>query len=133
MSIHCIRRTAWLLPLLVFATPMLVPLAGRNRPKPPQADESAESPEFTGIVYHIIANEWKMRGKMQEFSPRVETYLQYYRPDSELGDVATSDDYFLGRLKFSKTMDNQAMEESFLPDATEQWLLRRPDLLRAHI
>jgi hypothetical protein len=133
MSIHCIRRTAWLLPLLVFATPMLVPLAGRNRPKPPQADESAESPEFTGIVYHIIANEWKMRGKMQEFSPRVETYLQYYRPDSELGDVATSDDYFLGRLKFSKTIDNKAMEESFIPDTTDEWLLRRPWMKRANI
>jgi hypothetical protein len=74
-----------------------------------------------------------MPAKMHEFSSRVETYLQYDKPDPERGDVATSDDYFLGRLKFSKTMDNQAMEESFLPDATEQWLLRRPDLLRAHI
>ena len=31
----------------------------------------------------------KSAQKLQEYSPRVETYVQYYKPDPELGDVAT--------------------------------------------
>jgi hypothetical protein len=88
-----------------------------------------EPEEFNAIVYRIVANEWQTRGKLQEFSPRIETYLQYYKPDPELGDVPTNDDYFLGRLKFNKTIENKALEESFIPDTTTEWLLRRPGFM----
>ena len=94
--------------LLVLATPMLLPLAGSDQSKPPKAIDKPEPAEITNIIYRIIANEWQTRTKLAEFSPRVETYLQYYQPDPELGDVATEDAYFLGRLKFSKKVDNKA-------------------------
>jgi len=94
MSIKRIRRSAWLLPLLVFSTPVLLPLSARHRLKLPEPTEPGDRSEFTAVIYRIIANEWQMRGKMQALSPRVETYLQYYKPDPEFGDVATNDDYF---------------------------------------
>jgi len=95
-------RITWLLLALIFATPMLLISAGSERSKPPKTNEQPEPTEITSVVYRIIANEWQVRSKLAEFTPRVETYLQYYQPDPELGDVATEDSYFLGRLKFTK-------------------------------
>ena len=47
----------------------------------------------------MIAYEKQSDVKLKEFSPRVETYVQFYRPDAELGDVAWNDAHFLGRLE----------------------------------
>ena len=123
----------WLLPILLLSTPVLLPLAGRDRSKPPKATEPPAPAAITNIVYHIVANEWKTRAKLQEYSPRVETYLQYYQPEGELGDVPKDDAYFLGRLKFSKNVSNKAEEASFIPDSTFSRLIRRPEMLRDHL
>lgn len=130
MSIRRIGRVALLVPVLLMTSPVLLPLLGRDRSKPPKPAEPPEPAEFTKIIYRVIANEWQIRTKLQDFSPRIETYLQYYRPEAELGDVATNDDYFLGRLKFSNKLDNKAKEASFIPDSTRDWLRHRPDMLR---
>src|SRR5579862_9430669 len=86
------------------------------------ADEPDDRSDFTKIIFKVIANEWQMRGKMQQYSPRIETYLQYYKPDSELGDLATSDDYFLGRLKFGRGADSRVSETSFIPERSADWV-----------
>jgi hypothetical protein len=115
---------------------MLLPLAGRDRSKPVKADEQTEPSEITSIVYRIIANEWQCNQKLKEYSPRVETYIQYYQPETGLGDVARKDDYFLGRLKFnlghSKTSE-EASESSFIPSSIPGWVRRRPEMLRPHL
>ncbi len=133
MSVQRLGRIAGLLPLLMLCAPMVLPLAARQKPKPFVATPPDESPEVTAIAYRVIANEWEMRGRMTEFSPRVETYLQYYKPDQELGDIATSDDYFLGRLKFSKTAENRPTEESFVPDTNAEWVRLGHGMLMSHI
>src|SRR5271157_2126175 len=74
MSIIRTGRATWFLSILVLATPMVLPLAGSDRSKPPKANEQREPSEITSIVYRIIANEWKCYQKLQEYSPRVETY-----------------------------------------------------------
>jgi hypothetical protein len=112
---------------------MLLPLAGRDRPKPPLATEPSEPSQITSIVDRIIANELQMSTKIREFSPRVETYLQYYRPDPAIGEVAMSDDYFLGGLKFGKKTDNKPEEESFLPDTKAEWLRRLPGMSQERV
>ena len=53
------------------------------------ADEQQESPEVASIINHVIASENLYSVKLMGFSPRIETYVQYYQPDNELGDVAT--------------------------------------------
>ena len=133
MSVFRVGRVAWILPILVLATPMLSPLAGRDRLKPPKDVETPEPAEISSIAYRIIANEWQIRTKLAEFSPRIETYVQYYKPEPELGDVPTNDEYFLGRLKFSKKLDNEAQEASFMPESTAERLRRTPDMLRRHL
>jgi hypothetical protein len=110
----------------MFSTPMLLPLAGSDRTKPAKAAEERPEPkEITSIVYRIIANEWKVRIKLEEFSPRVETYVQYVRQDPELGGVPRKDAYFLGQLKFAEG----AKEASFIPDSGLSWVATlRPNL-----
>ena len=114
MSNRNFRRATWLLPLLMFATPLLLPLAGRTKTKAPTpvVDDPPVSAEFSNIVRQIIVGENRYNIKLMEFSPRVETYVQHYTPDPELGDVVKSDGLFLGRLKF----DAQAKEVSFTAD-----------------
>ncbi len=148
MSIWRVGRNVGVLLLLVLVSPLVQPLAAWNplkfpklskhskKPNPPASEgdqEPDDRSDFTKIVYKIIANEWRMRGMIQNYSPRVETYLQYYKPDAELGDVATSDDYFLGRLKFSKGVDNQVSEASFVPDSTAEWVRLGHGMLMSHI
>ena len=133
-----IGRTTWLLPVIVLATPMLLPLAGRDKSKPPKTTEPPEPSEIANIIYRIISNEWQVHKKLVDYSPRIETYLQYYKPEPEVGDVATNDDYFLGRLKFNnkigkKKASDEAKESSFIPDSTAEWLRRRPEMIRAHV
>jgi hypothetical protein len=112
---------------------MLLLSAGPDRPKPPAANEPSEPPEVTSIIDRIIANELQMHNKMQEFSPRVETYLQYYKADAEIGESAISDDYFLGGLTFGKKGENKPVEESFLPDTRSEWLRRLPSMLQERV
>jgi len=122
---HAVR----FLPILVLATPVILSSAGRDRSKPQKVDEQRETPEIVSIIDRIIANETQYYQKLKECSPRLETYLQYYQPEAELGDVAREDAYFLGRLKFGK----DAKEVSFIPDSAFEWLRRGPEMLRAHL
>ena len=134
MRILRIGHATLFLPLLVLAALMLFPLAGRAQSKTGNVDERPESPEVASIVNRIIASEKQLSEKVKEYSPRVETYVQYYQPDVELGDIPTDDAYFLGRLKFGK----KAEQVSFIPDAASSWLRRglgplgRP-VRRAHL
>jgi hypothetical protein len=129
-----IGRTTWVRPVLLLSTPMLLPLAGRDRSKPAKADEPKEPPQITDIIYRIIGHEWQLHQKLQEYSPRVETYVQYYHPDNELGDVAREDARFLGRLKFATHKKRASFEEvSFLPGSPFDWLRRAPEMVRAHL
>jgi hypothetical protein len=116
-------RATWLLSLLVLATPMFMLAIGHGHSKPVKevaADEQQESPEVASIINHVIASENLYSVKLMGFSPRIETYVQYYQPDAELGDIATNDATFLGRLKF----DGEGKEISFVPTATPDWLHR---------
>jgi hypothetical protein len=45
-----------------------------------------------------------MYGRMKEYSPLVETYIQNLKPSAELGEVPAGDRYFLGKADFSKTV-----------------------------
>ena len=49
-----IGRTPWLLPVILLATPMLLPLAGRDKSKPPKTNEPPEPSEIAYIIYRII-------------------------------------------------------------------------------
>ena len=118
-----VGRATWLLSVFILATPMMMLAIGHGKKKPVKevaVEEQQESPEVASIINHVIASENLYSIKLMGFSPRIETYVQYYQPDNELGDVATNDDTFLGRLKF----DGDAKEVSFVPTATPDWFRR---------
>ena len=132
MRTHQIRRATWLLPILLLATPMLLPLEGRDHAKPSKVEAPQESPEIAGIVNHIIASENSYNVKLREFSPRVETYVQGFQPDAELGDVAADDAIFLGRFKADK--DRKSVKEvSFLQNSSSERFRRSIGMLKAHL
>ena len=123
MRKHQLGRATWLLSILVLASPMLLLGIGRGKKKPVKeaaAEEQHESPEVASMINQVITSENLYSVKLERFSPRIETYVQYYQPDNELGDVATSDATFLGRLKF----EGEAREISFVPTATPDWFRR---------
>jgi hypothetical protein len=131
------RRAICILPFLILVILWLLPAAGRDRsPSPHPATDRRTPSENTSIVYRIIANEWQTRMKLEEYSPRIETYVQYDKPNSSLGEYALSDSYFLGRLKFDLGRMNiatQPMESSFLPDSSRGRRLRLTDRVGLHL
>jgi len=60
------------------------------------------SPAFDRTVDRVVRQENEFLKTMRYFSPLVETYVQNLKPDSELGAVPISDDYFLGKLDLSR-------------------------------
>jgi hypothetical protein len=69
----------------------------------------SQSAEADRIIGRIVAGEKQYTENLKKYSPRVETYLQYGRPEGEPGDPVKNDAYFLGRLDYS----NKAEEISF--------------------
>src|SRR5579863_7213012 len=64
---------------------------------------SAEKPRtMEEVVNRFVNNENHLYGKIKEYSPLVETYIQNLKPDKELGEVPGGDKYFLGKADFSK-------------------------------
>jgi hypothetical protein len=62
----------------------------------------ALSPEVSRIIARIVTGEKQYAENLKKYSPRVETYMQFDRPDPKLGDTATHDAYFIGRMEFSE-------------------------------
>ena len=54
------------------------------------------------VIDRVTSNENHLYGKMKEYSPLVETYIQNLKADKELGFVPAGDKYFLGKADFSK-------------------------------
>ncbi len=84
-----------------------------NLLSPGSSTNSHESPAFNRIVNAIIVRENYLVRTLENYSPRMEIYLQDMRQDPELGAVPVSDYYFLGRVQFrpNKTI----MVKSLLP------------------
>jgi Peptidase family M48 len=54
------------------------------------------------VIDRVTNNENHLYGKMKEYSPLVETYIQNLKGDKELGTVPAGDKYFLSKADFSK-------------------------------
>ncbi len=97
--------TVWLLAGLFH-----FPAPGRSAPKEAQPRQE-ESEAVRQVTDRIIAREDEVILTLSKYRPRVESYLQFVRPDQELGTVPVGDFYYLGRLELDKRVESQ----SFLP------------------
>ena len=72
----------------------LVPSAFSNQLNTPDA-----------IVDKVVTQERLEVQQLRNYSPLVETYIQYFRLDKQLGAVPDGDKYFLGRAKLAKGVE----------------------------
>jgi hypothetical protein len=77
----------------------LSPVALANDAPKAAADQPRTMDE---VISRVVNNENHLYGKMKEYSPLVETYIQNLKPDKELGEVPGGDKYFLGKADFTK-------------------------------
>ena len=64
------------------------------------------------VVDRVVNNENHLYGKIREFSPLVETYIQNLKPDKELGIVPAGDKYFLGKADFAKGVNLVSLSDT---------------------
>jgi hypothetical protein len=59
------------------------------------------------VVDRILSQERAGMESLQQYSPLVEAYIQYLRPDQDLGTVPNGDKYFLSRVELVKAVKLQ--------------------------
>jgi hypothetical protein len=107
--------------LAVLSVLVALPLAGYGQTRDLAANEQqGQSAEVNRIIGRIVAAEKQYTDNLKKYSPRVETYLQFDAPDPELGDIATDDAYFLGRMNFGAKSE----EMTFVLPGQFHWLHR---------
>jgi hypothetical protein len=71
----------------------------------PSAAAAQDSPTMSQVVDKIVAQEQTEMQSLRQYSPLVETYIQYLRPDKHAGTVPSGDKYFLGRAELAKGVE----------------------------
>jgi Zn-dependent protease with chaperone function len=87
--------------LFALALLLLAQFALADESRDTQASDN-HSAAYKAVVDQVFYNEAKLYGTMKQYRPLVETYIQNYKPDAELGQAPSSDKYFLGRLVIDK-------------------------------
>ena len=77
---------------------------------------AAAAPQLTSpsevVVDKIVAQEHAEVQLLRQYSPLVETYIQYLRPDEHVGAVPNGDKYFLGRVDLAKGVELEPLEHT---------------------
>src|SRR5260370_13605004 len=79
---------------------MVLPLAA-NAQQPTKPSE---------VIDKILMQEQVEVQLLRQYSPLVETYIQFLRPDKELGAVPDGDKYFLGRAELAKGVELEPLD-----------------------
>ena len=88
------------------------PASAREAAPPPQtAIRPQQPPSPEAVVDRIIAQEQAEVGLVRQYSPLVETYIQYIRPDKTTGAAPDGDKYFLGRAELSRGVDLMPLDK----------------------
>src|ERR1700741_821773 len=90
------------MPMAVLATIILtlsgvVSFAATATPRPTDNPRTMDD-----VVDRVMINENRLKSQIRQYSPLVETYLQYQKPDKDLGYAPAGDKYFLGRADFAE-------------------------------
>ncbi len=62
------------------------------------------------VIDKILMQEQVEVQLVRQYSPLVETYIQFLRPDKQLGSVPDGDKYFLGRAELAKGVELEALD-----------------------
>ena len=78
----------------------------------PLATPAKQLTSPSDVVDKIVAQERAEVQLLRQYSPLVETYIQYLRPDKQTGAVPSGDKYFLGRAELAKGVELEPLERS---------------------
>jgi hypothetical protein len=67
---------------------------------------------LTGVVDKIVAQEQAEVQSLGQYSPIVETYIQIFRTEKDLGTVPKADKYFLGRAELARGVEIEPLVSS---------------------
>src|SRR6516225_5410271 len=76
------------------------------------AAEEAQNAKADEIADRIFYREAKFVQDLEPFTPMVETYIQNMKGDQELGQIPSTDKYFLGRLVMKKGIENVSFQKN---------------------
>lgn len=106
MSIH--RMQAILLSFVVLSA---VCLSAADDPRPgSKSVKDQTDARVQEIADRIFYREAKFGEDLKPYSPLVETYIQNFKPDVELGHAPGSDKYFLGRLVLKNGVEDVSFQ-----------------------
>jgi hypothetical protein len=84
------------------ATPLVTPFV----------TPAQQQPSVNEMVDKIVLQERAEVQSLRQYSPIVETYIQMFRTDKELGAVPNADKYFLGRAELAKGVELEPLVSS---------------------
>ena len=93
--------------LLVSVT---LPASARHKKNVQQSGKL--TPEMIRLIDQASGHEKGVLMALQQRTPVVETYIQDYKPDTQLSAVPTDDHYFLGRVDFGKVIEDNRYQEA---------------------
>jgi hypothetical protein len=76
----------------------------------PLATTAQQPATLSEVVGKIVMQEQVEMQFLRQYSPLVETYIQFLRPDKQQGTVPEGDKYFLGRAELAKGVELEPLE-----------------------
>lgn len=70
------------------------------------------TPQMVRLIDLASGHERAVLLALQQRTPVVETYIQDFKPDTQLSAVPTDDHYFLGRVDFGKVIEDNRYQEA---------------------
>jgi hypothetical protein len=70
------------------------------------------TPQMVRLIDLASGHERGVLQALQQRTPVVETYIQDFKPDTQLSAVPTDDNYFLGRVDFGKVIQDNRYQEA---------------------
>ena len=93
------------------AVPQASAQTGADAPRQQPAIRPQQPLTPEAVLDRIIAQEQAEVGLVRQYSPLVETYVQYIRPDKTTGAAPDGDRYFLGRAELSRGVEMMPLDK----------------------
>src|SRR5436305_526219 len=103
------RLKAITLTLLLFSGGALRAWGGADSKSVPERQANTKAYE---LADHVFYREAKFIGDLKPYSPIVETYIQNFKGNQELGQVPSSDKYFIGRMLMKNGVEDVSFQKN---------------------
>ncbi|MHB8301597.1 MAG: hypothetical protein ACYDC6_01980 [Acidobacteriaceae bacterium] len=91
---------------------MAIALPASARHKKPSTPPAKLTPAMIRMIDQASGHEKGVLAALQQRAPVVETYIQDFKPDTQLSAVPINDHYFLGRVDFGRVIQDNRYEEA---------------------